>query len=203
MLRVIIAAGSLAVIAVAGMPFLMESASLRQESSAQCVQFTQSGPDGAGPRPQTLGAYLNGGVNAIVFGEVQSVEEGPVVGNSGRKLIVGTFDVLDTLKNASPMPKVAAGAFNFGGTFVMKVHQRYILFLIAENPAGLQMVAERAGVPRMRIGASLCVDSADKVHSSTKGRIGVASTALDPVLGPLDGLGLQDALAVIRRALTN
>jgi hypothetical protein len=83
----------------------------------------------------------------------------------------------------------------------MLPHQHYILFLNDENAAGLQMVPEHAGVPRMRIGASFCIDGKNTVHSSTRGKSGVAAAALDPILGPLDGLNLETALSEIRKAL--
>jgi hypothetical protein len=152
--------------------------------------------------PQSLASYVNGdNIKTIVLGEVQSVEEGPVVGNSSNRLIVGTLSVTNTLKSPRPIQSVAAGSFNFGGNFVMKPHQRYLLFLYDENPSGLQMVPERSSAPRLRISASFCVDSADKVHSSTKGRIGAASTQLDGILGPMDGLTLAGVLTEIRLAL--
>jgi hypothetical protein len=48
--------------------------------------------------PQSLASYVNGGnIKTIVVGEVQSVEEGPVVGNSSNRLIVGTLSVTNTL----------------------------------------------------------------------------------------------------------
>jgi len=186
-------------LALMGMP----SRRFRQENAPPCVQFSQTGPDGAGPRPRSLTEFVTGnGVKVIVQGDVQSVEEGPVATGSSRRLIVGTLNISEVIKGPGSISLLSASAFNFGGNFSMQPHQRYILFLNDETAAGLRMVSERAGVPRMRIGAAFCIDSRNVVHSSTKGICGVASAALDPILGPLDGLSLESALSEIRKALS-
>jgi hypothetical protein len=117
-------------------------------------------------------------------------------------VVVNTLKVTNTLKSATPLERVTAINLNFGGSFAMKPGQRYILFLSEYTATGAQMVEERAGAPRFRAGAALCVEDTDRVYSSTRGSIGVGNRVmLSPLLGPLDGLTLDKALVEIRSAL--
>lgn len=181
-----------------------QNASVGPTSIPPCVQNRDPGPGGAGRGPQSFADYVTG-IKAIIQGEVQSVDDGPVTGpgarGANRQLVVSTLKVTNVLKSSVPLQQVAAGAFNFGGTFAMKPGQRYILFLDDENASGIEMVPEHSGVPRFRISAALCVEETDRIYSSTRGSVGLAASVLNPVMGPLDGLPLNKVLAEIQAAV--
>jgi hypothetical protein len=109
--RLINLAGSLALISVFWTLALigMSSGQSLQDNAPACVQFTQAGPDGAGPRPRSLADFVTGsGVKAIVRGEVQSVEEGPLTAGSTRRLIVGIVNVSEVIKGSGSISQLAA-----------------------------------------------------------------------------------------------
>jgi len=198
---------SLAVVAIAvvlinlsGSFTLLFSQTPTGGAAPPCVQNSARGPDGAPAPdfPKTLQAYV-AKMNSIAVGQVRSVDVVPL-GN--RQISVATFALTGILKGSGSLQTIAAGAPDFGGTFAMKPGQQYILFLVDANAAFARAFPERPGVPSFRIDASFCVDAANNVHSSTKGSIGLASTLLAPILGPLDGAPLEKAIETIRAAIT-
>ena len=166
-----------------------------------CIQNTTPGPDGAPvPNfPKTLIEYV-AKKNLIAIGQVQSVDTVPL-GN--RQISVALFALTEVLKSSGPSQTIAAGAPNFGGTFLMKPGQRYILFLDEANAAFARSFPERPGVPSFRIDASLCIDAVRNVHSFTRDKRGLDATLLSPILGPLDGLALDKSIETIRAAIAS
>jgi hypothetical protein len=163
-----------------------------------CVQTTDPGPDGAGARQTSLPSYV-AGIAAVILGRVQSVEAGQPTARGDIRQSFGTFQVTDVLKGAPDLRQVTASTATFGGTFVLKPGQRYILFLSNEAPP----VPERPGIPRFHIGGALCITDTNQTYSftrSNKGK-GLAATIMAGVLDPLDRLPLDDALAQIRKAI--
>jgi hypothetical protein len=158
-----------------------------------CVQTTDPGPDGPAVRQTSLPSYVTG-VAAIVVGRVQSVEAGPPTARGDIWHSFGTFQVTDVLKGSPDLRQVTAQTETFGGTFVMKPGQRYILFL--------ETLPGPPEIPRFYIGGALCITDTNQTYSFTRGnKRGLRATVMAGVVDPLDRLTLDDALAQIRKAI--
>jgi hypothetical protein len=167
-----------------------------------CVQTTDPGPDGAGARQTSLPSYV-AGIAAVILGRVQSVEAGQPTARGDIRQSFGTFQVTDVLKGAPDLRQVTASTSTWGGTFVLKPGQRYVLFLRNEAPGLLEVVPERPGTARFNIDGALCITDTNQTFSFTRGNKGLAATIMAGVLDPLDRLTLDEALAQIRKALGN